>query len=62
MIIAATINSDGTKVSVPIPQGTGVVLHVPGLHYNREHLASNVSLEIQRRFSVSSILGGPLRL
>ena len=30
-----TQDADGNKVVVPVPQGTGIVLHVPGLHYNR---------------------------
>jgi hypothetical protein len=28
-------NRDGTKTSVPVPAGTTVTLHVPGIHYNR---------------------------
>ena len=28
-------NADGGKTTIPVPSGTGVELHVPGLHYNR---------------------------
>jgi hypothetical protein len=28
-------NADGVKTTFPVPSGTGVDLHVPGLHYNR---------------------------
>ncbi|KAH9962276.1 cytochrome P450 [Lactifluus volemus] len=27
-------NRDGTKTSIPVPAGTTVTLHVPGIHYN----------------------------
>jgi hypothetical protein len=30
-----TTNAFGEKLSVPVPQGTSIVLHTPGLHYNR---------------------------
>jgi hypothetical protein len=28
-------NRDGTKTSIPVPAGTTVSLHLPGIHYNR---------------------------
>jgi hypothetical protein len=28
-------NRDGTKTSIPVPAGTMLTLHVPGIHYNR---------------------------
>jgi hypothetical protein len=28
-------NRDGIKTSIPVPAGTMVTLHVPGIHYNR---------------------------
>jgi len=30
----SVLNDAGEKVIFPVPQGTGVALHVPGLHYN----------------------------
>ena len=30
-----TTDSEGRKVTVPVPQGTPIVLNVPGLHNNR---------------------------
>ncbi|KAH9953588.1 hypothetical protein BGW80DRAFT_1409989 [Lactifluus volemus] len=27
-------NRDGIKTSIPVPAGTMVTLHVPGIHYN----------------------------
>jgi len=27
-------NDDGGKTTFPVPSGTGITLHVPGLHYN----------------------------
>ena len=29
------LNADGGKTTFPIPAGTEIELHVPGLHYNR---------------------------
>ncbi|KIP05980.1 hypothetical protein PHLGIDRAFT_119388 [Phlebiopsis gigantea 11061_1 CR5-6] len=29
-----TQDADGNKIIVPVPQGTGIILHLPGLHYN----------------------------
>ena len=31
-----TTNAAGERVTVPIPKGSGIALHVPGLHFNRE--------------------------
>jgi hypothetical protein len=28
-------NADGGKTTFPVPSGTGIDLHVAGLHYNR---------------------------
>lgn len=30
-----TTDSEGRKVTIPVPQGTPIVLNVPGLHNNR---------------------------
>ena len=35
-------NADGGKTTFPVVSGTGINLHVPGLHYNRT-LSGNVS-------------------
>ena len=32
-------NVDGGKTTFPVPSGTQVELHVPGLHYNRTLVA-----------------------
>ena len=28
-------NVDGGKTTFPVPSGTGIDIHVPGMHYNR---------------------------
>ena len=30
-----TSDHNGNKVTIPITKGSGISLHVPGLHYNR---------------------------
>ena len=40
--VLTTRNAAGEKINVPCPKGTYLVLHTPGLHYNRTsscHLA-----------------------
>ena len=31
-----TTNAAGEKVVIPVAKGSGITLHTPGLHYNRE--------------------------
>ena len=33
-----TQNMAGEKLTVPCPKGTGIIIHTPGLHYNRGSL------------------------
>ena len=37
-MVLTTSSADGknTPISVPIPKGTDILIHVAGLHYNRE--------------------------
>jgi hypothetical protein len=50
-------NVNGERITFPVPSGTQVELHVPGLHYNRTLVALCHGGQILMRFD-SSILEG----
>jgi hypothetical protein len=51
-------NTKGGKTTFPVPSGTEIEFHVPGLHYNRA-LRYVLSLAIVLMQSHSTVLAGP---
>ena len=51
-------NADGGKTTFPVPAGTEIEFHVPGLHYNRasSFFPSQRPILTESR---SEVLGGP---
>ena len=60
--VLVTTNASGEKLTVPVPRGTSIVLHTPGLHYNRSCLRSLYILLAVLTAGDSFVLGGPLYL
>lgn len=41
-----TTNHAGEKVVFPVPKGASLIIHTPGLHYNRQCLVSHMACGI----------------
>lgn len=54
-------NAKGGKTTFPVPSGTEIEFHVPGLHYNRT-LSDTLSLVLVFMQSYSTVLAGPSQI
>lgn len=56
-----TVNRNGDRVVFPVPKDSYMLLHTPGLHYNREHRPLGI-LSFSKKFFVTQRNIGRIRI